>query len=193
MAPNSLECVNARSLPSLRAVGCVPAIGGCTAKFAPNFQPNLTSFVPHWASHVRQQLLLVRRVFPGSVIAWRTAPPAAGTGRNAASVRAMNMAVRHLLATEQRLSFVHLIDWVAGLWAGVDPADSNALATIATYTDGKGIGNSDATHPGRIDSLTMIGMALGVLCDHGMARGARARLRDICRMGQFPSGSAIRK
>ncbi len=42
MAPNSLECVNARSLPSLRAVGCVPAIGGCTAKFAPNFQPNAT-------------------------------------------------------------------------------------------------------------------------------------------------------
>ena len=159
-------------------------------KSTPSFQPNLTSFVPRWASHVRQQLLLVRRVFPDSIIAWRTAPPAAGAGRNAASLRAMNRAARQLLATEPRLSFVHLLDWVAGLWAGVDPADSNALATIATYTDGKG--NSDATHPGRTDSLTLIAMALGILCDHGVARGIRARLRDVCRMGQFPSGSAIR-
>lgn len=146
------------------------------------FQPNIVSFVLQWTANVKRQLLLLRRTFPQAELAWRTAPPAAGQGRSAETMRAMSNAARALLAEDAALRRVRLIDWASELWAG----ENDTAAIFNTYTDG--MGHLDGTHPGRMDSLGLVSLALDVLCEQqGMSCPTR---QDRCALGNFPSGTA---
>ena len=122
-----------------------------------SFMPDLKTFLPHWVEGVRHQLAVARAAWPDALLAWRTAPPAAGLGRSASPsiLKAMNDEVRALLAGQNATGHrrVRLLDWADFVVGRHNGSVAAALATTL-----------DRMHPGEHDSLALVQMVFELLC-----------------------------